>query len=62
MATDREHVEVAGREVTRKGGGILWYVDSIDGSIWFPLSQVEVSSDGTSLLVPRWLADEKEVE
>lgn len=61
MARDNDHVEVGGTEVRRTELGILWTVEGADENVWFPLSQVEVSSDGYSLLVPRWLADEKGV-
>lgn len=59
MAADKDHIEVEGTEVHRTDAGIKWFVEVLDEEVWFPLSQVEISSDGNSLLVPRWLADKK---
>lgn len=63
MARDNEHVEVEG-EVRGNGtdAAILFYVEDLDEEMWFPRSQVELSSDGGSLLVPRWLAEKKGIE
>ncbi len=62
MARDNEHVEVEG-EMRGNGtaAGILFYVESLEEEVWFPQSQVEVSSDQRTLLVPRWLAEKKGV-
>lgn len=60
MAQDNEHVEIEG-EIRGNGtaGAILFYVESAEEEMWFPRSQVEISDDRRSLLVPRWLAEKK---
>lgn len=59
-AADRDdQIEVEGHEVHRTDAGILWHAEEADEDIWFPLAQVEISGDGESLLVPKWLADKK---
>lgn len=59
MASDREHVTLDGEVRSRTDNGILFYVEVADEEVWLPLSQVELSDDETSVLVPRWLADAK---
>jgi hypothetical protein len=54
-----ELIEIAGEARGRSVAAIRWF----DGTrtVWLPLSQVEESEDGKSLLVPEWLALEKEL-
>jgi hypothetical protein len=57
--SDREYLGFDGevRRTTEKA--ILFYIEAADEEVWLPLSQVELSDDETSVLVPRWLAVEK---
>jgi hypothetical protein len=57
--SDREHVTLDGEVRRRTDKAILFYIEAADEEVWLPLSQVELSDDETSVLVPRWLADEK---
>jgi len=58
---DRDSLEFDGHVVHQTDAAVLFHVDDVDEDIWFPLSVVELDSSKTSILVPRWLADEKEI-
>jgi hypothetical protein len=57
MPRSNELVEIDGEVRARTDRAVQFY----DGDVvvWLPLSQVELSDDETSVLVPRWLAEEK---
>jgi hypothetical protein len=59
MAADHEHIEFDGHVVQTTDRAVLFHVDDADEDIWFPLSQVELSGDKGSILVPRWLPDKE---
>jgi hypothetical protein len=59
MARDRDHIEFDGEVIHKTERAVLFWIDDLDEEVWFPLSEVELSSDETSLLVPQWLARSK---
>jgi len=61
MISDRDSVAFDGRVVhrSRSGLSVLFYIKDSDEEHWFPLSQIELTDDDTSILMPNWLARKK---
>jgi hypothetical protein len=59
--SDHEHLTFEGHVVHKPANGksVLFYIEDLEEEHWFPLSQVELDDDETSIMVPRWLAREK---